>query len=40
MSPFDVAFLQDRKESAVKNVQWIGKKVDALCDRLNTEAYV
>jgi hypothetical protein len=35
MSPFDVALLQDRKESAVKNVQSIGRKVDNLCDRLN-----
>jgi len=37
MSPFDVALLQDRKESAVKNVQSFGRKVDNLCDRLNDE---
>jgi hypothetical protein len=37
MSPFDVALLQDRKESAVKNVQAIAKKVDSLFDKFNKE---
>jgi hypothetical protein len=40
LSPFDLAMLQDRKESAVKNVQAVGKKVDGLCDKLNNEIYV